>query len=257
MPLDQPSFSVTPVTPAPAGGAWDAVAVAKLNARFAGAHPSAILHAAVTELFPGNIALVSSFGAESALLLQMLAEIDPTTPILFLDTGKHFMETLMYRDILAGRFEFTDLRSLEPDPGAIAEQDPNGTLWSTNPDLCCQLRKIDPLTRALAPFGAWITGRKRYQSGTRAALPHVELLDGRIKVNPLAHWSAADIEAGFRQYKLPQHPLVYDGFKSIGCQPCTIRVADNEDARAGRWSGSDKTECGIHRAPDASNRNTN
>lgn len=223
------------------------VLVGELNARFAEATPLEILDAAINELFPKRISLVSSFGAESALLLHFLAEVDPTTPVLFLDTGKHFDETLMYRDILAGRFEFTDLRSLEPDTAAIAKHDPDGTLWSTNPDLCCQLRKVDPLDRALAPFAAWITGRKRYQNGARAKLPVFESLAGRVKVNPLAHWNAADIEAAFKQYKLPQHPLVYDGFKSIGCKPCTIRVADGADARSGRWAGQEKTECGIHR----------
>jgi phosphoadenosine phosphosulfate reductase len=224
-----------------------AVLVHALNTRFAEATPLEILDAAINDLFPKRIGLVSSFGAESALLLHFLAEIDPATPILFLDTGKHFDETLMYRDILAGRFGFSDLRSLEPDTASIAQHDPDGTLWSTNPDLCCQLRKVDPLDRALAPFDAWITGRKRYQNSARAALPVFESLAGRIKVNPLAHFNATDIEAAFKQYKLPQHPLVYDGFKSIGCKPCTARVADGEDARSGRWAGQDKTECGIHR----------
>jgi phosphoadenosine phosphosulfate reductase len=245
MPLDQ-------ITPATRPNVFDAghglgTEVAALNARFANAHPVEILGAAVTELFPGRIALVSSFGAESALLLHFMAEVDRTTPILFLDTGKHFIETLMYRDILGGRFDFTDMRALEPDVAAIAKADPDGTLWSTNPDLCCQLRKVDPLVRGLEPFEAWITGRKRYQSKTRAALPIFESLDGRIKVNPLAHWGAAEIEIAFKEYKLPQHPLVYDGFKSIGCQPCTTRVADGEDSRSGRWAGLEKTECGIHR----------
>jgi phosphoadenosine phosphosulfate reductase len=224
-----------------------AALVRALNDRFSEATPLEILHAAINELFPKRISLVSSFGAESALLLQLLAKVDPTTPVLFLDTGKHFDETLMYRDILAGRFEFTDLRSLEPDTAAIAKHDPDGTLWSTNPDLCCQLRKVDPLDHALAPFDAWITGRKRYQNSARAALPVFESLAGRVKINPLARMTAADIEAAFKQYKLPQHPLVYDGYKSIGCKPCTVRVADGEDARSGRWAGQEKTECGIHR----------
>ncbi|WP_374381702.1 phosphoadenylyl-sulfate reductase [Dongia sp.] len=218
-----------------------------LNARFATASPLEILDAAIHHLFPKRIALVSSFGAESALLLHFLAEIDRSVPVLFLDTGKHFDETLMYRDILAGRFDFTDLRSVEPDGADLARHDPDGTLWQTNPDLCCQLRKVDPLLHALEPFGAWITGRKRYQSRTRAELPLFESLDGRIKVNPLAHLNAADIEAAFKEFKLPQHPLYYDGFKSIGCKPCTLRVADGDDARSGRWAGTDKTECGIHR----------
>jgi len=221
--------------------------VRDLNARFDGASPLEILDAAIRHLFPGRVALVSSFGAESALLLHFLAEVDRSTPVLFIDTGKHFDETLMYRDILAGRFGFTDLRSIEPDTATLARHDPDGTLWQTNPDLCCQLRKVDPLQRALEPFQAWITGRKRYQSRTRAELPTFESLEGRIKVNPLAKLDAAGIEAAFKQFKLPQHPLYYDGFKSVGCKPCTLRVAEGADARSGRWAGTDKTECGIHR----------
>ena len=221
--------------------------VRDLNERFALSTPLEIVDAAIREIFPRQIALVSSFGAESALLLHLVAEVDPSLPILFLDTGKHFDETLMYRDILAGRFEFTDLRSIEPDSTELAKHDPDGTLWSTNPDLCCQLRKVDPLERALFPFSAWMTGRKRYQNKLRATLPIFESLAGRVKVNPLARLNAADIEAAFKQFKLPQHPLVYDGFKSIGCKPCTVRVADGADARSGRWAGLDKTECGIHR----------
>lgn len=235
-------------SPPPPLAAADLSAVAaRLNARFADAHPAEILRAAVTELFPGRIALVSSFGAESALLLHFLSEIDRATPILFLDTGKHFIETLMYRDILGGRFDFTDMRALEPDAAAIARADPDGTLWSTNPDLCCQLRKVDPLVQGLAPFAAWITGRKRYQSSSRAALPLFEALNGRIKVNPLAQWNAEEIQAAFKQLNLPQHPLVDEGFKSIGCKPCTIRSIEGGDARSGRWAGLEKTECGIHR----------
>jgi phosphoadenosine phosphosulfate reductase len=224
-----------------------AALVRDLNVRWGDASPLEILDVTLRHLFPGRVALVSSFGAESALLLHFLAEIDRTTPVLFIDTGKHFDETLMYRDILAGRFGFTDLRSVEPDTAAIAHHDPDGTLWQTNPDLCCQLRKVDPLQRALEPFQAWITGRKRYQSRTRAALPTFESLDGRVKVNPLAKLDAAAIEAAFKQFKLPQHPLYYDGFKSVGCKPCTLRVTEGADARSGRWAGTDKTECGIHR----------
>lgn len=220
---------------------------AELEARHARSHPREILRAAVSDIFSGRIALVSSFGAESALLLHFLADIDRSVPVLFLDTGKHFMETLMYRDILGGRFAFTDMRALAPDESAIAAADPDGTLWSTDPDLCCRLRKVDPLTKGLAGFDAWITGRKRYQSATRAALPVFEALDGRIKVNPLAHWTAADIDSGIREARLPRHPLADEGFKSIGCLPCTTSVADGGELRSGRWAGLDKTECGIHR----------
>lgn len=221
--------------------------LAELNEHYSDAHPIEILRAAVTVMFPSRVALVSSFGSESAILLQFMAKIDASIPILFLDTGKHFDETLMYRDILADRFGFSDLRSLEPDPVALGQHDPYGLLWSTNPDLCCRLRKVDPLSRALEPFDAWITGRKRYQGGTRASLPIFESLDGRTKVNPFAHWRSQDIDAAFEEYRLPRHPLFHDGFRSVGCRPCTTRVTDATDDRSGRWAGLDKTECGIHR----------
>lgn len=232
---------------APSLDSDQAVRANELSRRYENSSPQAILEVAIRHLFPKKIALISSFGAESVLLLHFLAEIDRSVPVLFLDTGKHFDETLMYRDILASRFAFTDLRSIEPDIASIANRDPGGTLWRTNPNLCCQLRKVDPLQNALGSFDAWITGRKRYQSHSRAALPTFESLDGRIKVNPLAQFDATNIEAAFKQFKLPQHPLYYDGFKSIGCKPCTLRVTDGADTRSGRWAGTDKTECGIHR----------
>ncbi len=224
-----------------------AVRANDLSRRYGDSSPQAILEVAIRHLFPKQIAVVSSFGAESVLLLHFLAEIDQTVPVLFLDTGKHFDETLMYRDILAGRFAFTDLRSIEPDIASIERHDPDGTLSRTDPNLCCQLRKVDPLQNALGPFDAWITGRKRYQNRSRLALPAFESIDGRVKVNPLAQLDATDIEVAFTRFKLPQHPLYYDGFKSIGCKPCTSRVADGADTRSGRWAGTDKTECGIHR----------
>lgn len=233
--------------PRPASSGYGGTSVHDLNERYAGAHPSAILGAAVTGLFPGRVALVSSFGSESAVLLQFLAEIDRSVPVLFLDTGKHFDETLMYRDILANRFGFSDLRSPVPDAAELARQDPDGRLWSTDPDLCCQLRKVDPLRRALEPFDAWITGRKRYQGGKRARLMPFEEVDGRIKVNPLAHWGAEEVDTAFRAYGLPRHPLFHDGFGSVGCRPCTTSVTVPGNSRSGRWAGLEKTECGIHR----------
>jgi phosphoadenosine phosphosulfate reductase len=169
-------------------------------------------------------------------------------PVLFLETGKHFMETLMYRDILVDRFGFTDAREIKPDPKDLFAKDPNGDLWSRDPNACCNLRKVLPLERALAPFDAWITGRKRFQTGTRKALPLFEASDGKIKVNPLAAWTPEMIQDAFKRFKLPPHPLFDEGFASIGCAPCTRKIAVGEDSRAGRWSGLDKTECGIHQA---------
>ena len=217
-----------------------------LNRRWAEAPTQRILEEAVELAFKGRIAVVSSFGAEAAVLLHLVAQVDKATPILFLETGKHFLETLTYRDILVDRFGFTDARSLEPAAADLAREDPAGDLWSKNPDRCCHLRKVLPLDAALRDFDAWITGRKRYQTAQRAALPFAEVADGRIKLNPLARWSEVEINQAFKDFRLPRHPLFDDGFASIGCAPCTRRILEGEDSRAGRWSGSEKTECGIH-----------
>ncbi|MFZ5792664.1 MAG: phosphoadenylyl-sulfate reductase [Pseudomonadota bacterium] len=217
-----------------------------LDLRFRGMTAQQILTCAIRDLFPGRIAVVSSFGAEAAVVLQLVAEIDPCVPVIFLETGKHFHETLTYRDILALRFGLADLRSIEPDPAEIAAEDPDGDLWKRNPDRCCALRKVRPLERALAGFDAWITGRKRYHGGERAALSFAEAAGGRIKINPLAAWNAADVDEAFKRYKLPRHPLFDEGYASIGCAPCTRPLLEGETGRDGRWAGIDKRECGIH-----------
>ena len=198
----------------------------------------------------GRIAAVSSFGAESAVLLALLAEVDPSTPVLFVDTGQHFAETLDYRDSLAGFLGLTDVRSIGPTTAERAENDPQGELWAFDADACCRFRKVTPLDRALVPFTAWITGRKRHQALTRTLLPVVEHANGRVKFNPLAGWSAADVEGEMQRRRLPRHPLSLAGYPSIGCATCTRAVAAGADPRSGRWSGTGKTECGIHRLPE-------
>jgi phosphoadenosine phosphosulfate reductase len=219
----------------------------ELDHAYQGLPIEALLEDAVHKLFPGKIALLSSFGTEAAVVLHYLAQVDKSVPVLFLETGKHFMETLMYRDILIDRFGFTDAREIKPDAADLAAQDPTGELWSKDPTACCRIRKVLPLDRAMAPFDSWITGRKRFQASTRASIPLFEAsAEGKIKVNPLAHWTPDMIQDAFKRYKLPQHPLFGEGYASIGCQPCTRRVEAGEDARAGRWAGMDKTECGIH-----------
>ncbi len=212
-----------------------------------GAQP--LLRAMLKLEFRGRIAVVSSFGAESALILALVAEIDPSTPVIFLDTGKHFPETIAYRDRLAAHLGLTDVRSVQPSAGTLAVEDTDGRLWERNPDACCHIRKVLPLERALAGMDAWITGRKRFQSGQRADLQTIEAVDSRFKINPLAKWSLAQVAAEFQARDLPRHPLVAQGYPSIGCAPCTSHVKDGAPTRAGRWAGTDKTECGIHRAP--------
>ncbi len=200
----------------------------------------ALLRRAITDSFAGRLAVVSSFGADSAMLLALVAEIDPATPVLFLDTQMHFPETLAYRDLLVRRLGLTDARDIRPDAVELANDDPDGQLHRWIPDDCCAVRKVAPLERALRGFDAWVTGRRRQQSRTRAQLPFMERLDGRVKFNPLADWSAERIVAELARRDLPRHPLVARGFASSGFAPCTRAVKPGEDPRAGRWAGRDK-----------------
>jgi phosphoadenosine phosphosulfate reductase len=195
----------------------------------------------------GRVCAVSSFGAEAAVLLHLVGTVDPSTPILLVDTKKLFGETLRYAETLRDFIGLRDLRILTPDILNVARQDPHGDLWHIDADACCFARKVSPLEKALAEgFDTWITGRKRFQGKTRAPLAKVEFVDGRHKINPLADWTKSDLVEYFDKHQLPRHPLEADGFLSIGCFTCTDRVAPGEDFRAGRWRGSDKTECGIH-----------
>lgn len=221
--------------------------IADLATRFAESDAEDLLRAAITAEFPGRIALVSSFGADSAVLLHMVSRIDRSLPIIFLDTGKLFPDTIAYRDALITRLKLTDVRTVRPNPKHVARYDSNGSLHRTDPDFCCGLRKTMPLDDALYGFEAWITGRKRSQSATRAAIAAFDRgPDGRAVVNPLHDWTREDIDAYFARHNLPHHPLEAEGFASIGCFTCTRRIKPGEDPRAGRWSGTAKTECGIH-----------
>jgi phosphoadenosine phosphosulfate reductase len=166
--------------------------------------------------------------------------------VIFVDTRRLFPETLAYRDALVARLGLTDIRTVSPAAADEERRDPRGALFAVDPDQCCHFRKVEPLARALFPFAAWITGRKRHQATTRASIPTFEADAAHIKINPLAAWSPQQIAAYARAHDLPAHPLVARGYPSIGCMPCTTPVAADEDARAGRWRGQDKTECGIH-----------
>lgn len=218
--------------------------VAELNARYKHHSATAVMEAALNDA--GNIALVSSFGAESVVLLHMAALADKMTPVLFVDTELLFTETLVYQQEVSERLGLRNVQVIKADD--IAEKDPYGALRFSDTDACCALRKTVPLQKALAGFDGWITGRKRFQSGTRAALDFFEVEDGtdRIKVNPLAHWAPDDVRAYMTENRLPRHPLVAKGYPSIGCAPCTSPVAEGEDPRAGRWRNQNKEECGIH-----------
>ena len=198
--------------------------------------------------YAGQIAIVSSFGAQSAVLLAYVAEIAPATPVLFIETGKLFPETLQYRRDLTAHLGLLDVRDLRPPAAVVTVQDPAGMLYQSDADACCAMRKVAPLERGLTHFAAWVTGRRRTQSVTRVAMPLLETMAGRVKINPLAQWSDAEIEAQMVRKRLPRHPLVARGYPSIGCRPCTRPVAAGDDPRSGRWAGKAKTECGIHRA---------
>lgn len=222
----------------------------RLNNLFRGTETPEMLRTVLGERMLGDTAVVSSFGAESAVLLHLIAQVDASTPVIFLDTLKHFPETIAYRDTLTAHLGLTDVRIIQPDADILGKKDESGLRWSYDPDGCCEIRKVIPLARALAHFDASITGRKAFQASTRAALPRFELdasdAQGRIKFNPLVTWTSDDLQAYLATHDLPRHPLVEQGYPSIGCAPCTARVAPGEDARSGRWSGWDKTECGIH-----------
>ena len=219
---------------------------ARLEARFAGVATQEMLAELLTGELKGRIAAVSSFGADSAVLLHMIAAVDRDVPVIFTNTQKMFGETLAYRDELAERLGFTDLRVYRPDPRLLRLKDEKGLRWSYDPDGCCEIRKVEPLRRALQPFEAWISGRKGFQAKTRAALPRFEIDEGRLKLNPLADWNKARLDAYFAEHDLPRHPLEAQGYLSIGCAPCTSKVRPGEDPRAGRWRGWDKVDCGIH-----------
>ena len=220
--------------------------VADLNARYRHHGATAVLERAMTDPQVGRIALVSSFGAESVVLLHLVSVIDRTTPVLFIDTEMLFAETIAYQAEVADKLGLSITR-ITADRTKLAFEDPDNTLHQFNTDACCALRKTEPLERALSGFDAWITGRKRYQGATRAAVDFFEAeADIRIKVNPLAHWDRADLEDYMVNNRLPRHPLVAKGYPSIGCAPCTSPVSPGEDPRAGRWRNSEKVECGIH-----------
>lgn len=221
--------------------------VDELNARYRHHSATAVLEHALGDPQVGPVTLVSSFGAESVALLHMLSVIDRTVPVLFLDTEMLFAETLAYQQQVADMLGLSDVRVIRPERTRLFARDIDGMLHRSDPDACCALRKTEPLQNALAPFDAWITGRKRFQGANRAGLNFFENEAGRrIKANPLVHWQPRDVQEYITNNRLPRHPLVAEGFASLGCLPCTSRIATGENPRAGRWRGRNKQECGIH-----------
>ncbi len=219
----------------------------RLNDRYRHHAAIEVLRRAVTDPDLGQVALVSSFGAESVVLLHMVSRVAPGLPVLFIDTQMLFPETLAYQHEVAERLSLTNVQVITASEAEIAAHDPEGTLHKVNPDACCDFRKTVPLERVLSGYDAWITGRKRFQNGQRAALEFFEPEPpSRLRVNPLAHWRPEDVQDYMVENRLPRHPLVAKGYPSIGCAPCTSPVKPGEDPRSGRWRGQEKSECGIH-----------
>ncbi len=227
---------------------WTQADADALNARFAGVDAVTMLKALVADNILGKVAVVSSFGTESAVLLHMVAQADKAMPVVFVDTLRMFPETLDYRATLVERLGFTNSQTVTPNAAVLAAKDDKGLRWSYDPDGCCAIRKVEPLARAKEALDSWISGRKAFQSVTRQNLPRFEIEDGRLKINPLGDWDKAALDAYFEAHDLPRHPLEAQGYLSIGCEPCTSKVMPGEDPRAGRWRGWDKVECGIHTA---------
>ncbi|WP_240229723.1 phosphoadenylyl-sulfate reductase [Devosia lacusdianchii] len=224
-----------------------ALGILALNGMFDEMDAVGVLRQAANDVLPGDLAIVSSFGADSAVLLHLVAQVDPSLPVYFLETGKHFAETLDYVETLKKHLGLINVHAIHPNSEDVKRFDPNGDLWETDPDSCCHIRKTEPLEPITEQYGGWVTGRKRFQTKERGVLPHFELTsDDRIKVNPLAYFNDADVNQYKIDHGLPEHPLFAKGYKSIGCAPCTSVVAEGEDPRAGRWRGLNKKECGIH-----------
>jgi len=221
-----------------------------LVARYGDLEGQALLEVMLKDEFCDKIAVSSSFGAEAAVLLKLVAEVDAGTPVLFIDTGHLFDETLQYKQTIKQHLGLTNIQVIGPEQIHLDNADKDATLYERDPDYCCHIRKVLPFEKALAPYDAWVSGRKRFQNSERSQLQGIELdHDGRFKINPLFNWDYDEVIAQFKELDLPKHPLVDKGYPSIGCAPCTRAVKDGEDQRAGRWAGQGKTECGIHKSP--------
>ncbi|MEM7567261.1 MAG: phosphoadenylyl-sulfate reductase [Pseudomonadota bacterium] len=221
---------------------------ARLDALYGDASAEEIVEAAL-DTFGRGLTLVSSFGADAAVLLHIVSRIDPGLCVVFLETGRHFPETLAYVQTLREAFGLRRVVLRQPDADLCEAEDEDARLHARNPDRCCEIRKVAPLAEALEGASAWLTGRRRDQTPERRFMPVFEPDGSRIKINPLGNWSRADIRAYAARHALPAHPLVARGYPSVGCRPCTQAVAPGADPRAGRWRGAAKTECGIHLRP--------
>jgi phosphoadenosine phosphosulfate reductase len=221
---------------------------AALDRALRDATPAKVIETALATVGREHLALVSSFGTESAALLKVMADVDPAISVVFLDTGWLFEETLAYRDTLIATLGLRDVRSIKPLDEALSRQDPDRELWFSDPDACCGIRKVEPMRSALAAVDLWVSGIRRSDSQTRAGAPKFawDKRFGLWKLNPLADWTEKQVWAYIHEHDIPYNALHDQGYPSIGCTHCTRKPAAGEDARAGRWAGMDKTECGLH-----------
>ena len=227
------------------------VLAARLRGAYGHLDGAPLLEALIAGEMGGKMMMTSSFGAEAVVLLDLVASVDSTIPVIFIETRRLFGETLRYQRQITELLGLEDVRIIHPDKGSLENLDPDDMLFTRDADKCCEIRKVIPLQNSLNAiekegFTGWVTGRKRFQTTQREALDVIEASDSFVKINPLVHWNDADIKNAFLAKNLPPHPLVADGFKSIGCMPCTERTPEGADPRAGRWAGQEKTECGIH-----------
>lgn len=206
-----------------------------------------ILEKYILQEFKEDICLVSSFGIESGVLIHMVAQVDPNIDILFINTVKLFPETIAYKETLENHFQLKNVKTIMPDPADIMKYDSFDMLWQDDPDACCKIRKVKPFQQYIEPYKAWINGRKQYHGDKRKMLELVETVDGKTKINPLLGFTFSDSMAYLEKYKIPRHPLLEKGFYSVGCEVCTAKNSCEKNPRYGRWKGSSKTECGIHR----------
>ncbi len=220
----------------------------KLNEEFEHKKPQEIVAWALNE-FGGRLAVTSSFGPESGTLLHMVSEVNPATPVLFLETGFHFPETLEYKETLTRLFGLTNVIDLRADAKKRDDliADYENVPYEKNPDLCCQINKVEPLDAALKNYDGWMSGIRRHQTDFRKSIRIIEEYEGEIyKIGPLVNFTSRDSWWYLKENRIPQHPLYEKGYLSIGCWPCTRPVQAGDDERSGRWAGKSKKECGIH-----------
>ena len=219
--------------------------VYNLNKESSNFSPEQILEKSLNE-FSDKITYICSFGSESAIILNMISKINKNFPIFLLNSNFLFPETIDYKNDLIDRLKLVNCKDIYPDKVSLKKNDPNNNLWEKNIDKCCNLRKVIPLELKLKEFNAWISGRKSYHQGERSELKAFEFLNGKVVVNPLVNLNKNEVDEYFEKNDLPKHPLVKEGFMSIGCIQCTSKTVDPNNIRSGRWKNSVKTECGIH-----------